>query len=530
MKNKSVKIKIDKTTTVNMYLADEFNGFSIYDGSEFINLTTVRYLEKTLGFNYNVSKAPRVRFKNNNGKLEELVVADNIIEPDEFNVEYNLLSTLFVGNLLELNKTGCCFKEIKNGNIEIDLKFNSKNNLYSKDEYLNFDSESISLYSYKEENDMKRYNYVKKDIILTENASLIPEAATKLKRIQTNGKVDYTENDLTFDNYIDDNSGKVLSDLTSGSKIIYNNSNKQKLNYIEEEVSFETNHVNLQSYDAINKVINFDLSNKLVNNLTENNHINTLKKEVSWNSDEVSYNEKTILDKDKYIVLNLTSTSLANLNNNFAYIPKTSSDIVSLTHTDGIDTKDEIAVLDKGINKNENKVVSYTFDNSLLNTNAENNNIQSSLIEHMYSNGEVNYGILDINNLKTDSVITTINYTTLSEDGLFNESIIYDGKFSGEFIDNSDGLRLATFNDTTRVNTYNRHQKNYETININAGETSFKIKSKSSIYKEINYSDFSNCLDYDEKDIKKINYLFLDDFTHTDNLEQLDNTISIRRV
>lgn len=530
MKNKSVKIKIDKTTTVNMYLADEFNGFSIYDGSEFVNLTTVRYLEKILGFNYDVSKAPRVRFKNNNGRLEELVVTDNIIEPDEFNVEYNLLSSLSAGNLLELNETSCCFKEIKNGNIEIDLKFNSKNNLYSKDEYLNFDNESVSLYSYKEESDMKRYNYIKKDNIIVENSSLIPEVATKLKHVQTNDKVEYIENNLMFDSYIDDDNGKTLSNLSSGSKIVYNYPSKEKLNYVEEDVSFETNHVNIQSFDTVSKVVNFDLSNKLVNNLTENNQISTLRNEVIWNSDEVSYSEKTTLDKDKYITLNLTSANLANLNNNFAYIPKSSSDIVSLTRTDGIDVKDELAVLNNEINTVEDKIVSFNFNNNLLNVNTENNNIQSSFSEHMYSSKEVNYGIMSIDNLNTDSVVTDINYIKLSEDGLLEKSIKYDNRFSGEFIDNSENLKLTTLNDMTRSNIYNRYQNNYETTNINAGETSFKIKNKTPIYEEINYSDFNNCLEYSEKDIKTINYLFLGDFNYTDNLEQLDNTISIRRV
>ena len=72
MKNKTLKIKLNNGYA-NMFLADEFNGYSVYTGSEFLHLTTVKYLQQILGYGYDISKAPRVRFKNNLNEFEDLV-------------------------------------------------------------------------------------------------------------------------------------------------------------------------------------------------------------------------------------------------------------------------------------------------------------------------------------------------------------------------------------------------------------------------------------------------------------------------
>ena len=469
MKNKILKIKLNNGYA-NMFLADEFNGYSVYTGSEFLHLTTVKYLQQILGYGYDISKAPRVRFKNNLNEFEDLVVIDNIILPDSFNIDYNQYNTFLKTNFVEQSPACVNIKATVNSEVEIELKFDKGTKEFYETSDLIIANEMFSIYSYTDEIN-KEYRYNTATVLDFDSEKIFnePNLFVQEKKNSEIATREYNENKYETDQYIASiKDGKILSDA-SGIEIQYNSNSKNKLEYVEEELCFTNKNVTTTGYLAKDEIVSYNIMKNHNTDKIAKNADNFKILNIDFNIETINTNYNTELSKDKNIILNSNNASLVNINNNVIQIPTSEKTLNNLEYSNEVYANKLYSIYgdDQAIPLKE--IVKYNKMNNFDTTNISLRESDSEIKENYLSTDEIFYNNKN-DLLKDTNTISEELYISLNSENpyfliLYNEDNDLDKSY---LIETKTNTKMYSTNENYKKDiSFGNSELEYDLLNAN---------------------------------------------------------------
>ena len=500
MKNKTLKIKLNNGYA-NMFLADEFNGYSVYTGSEFLHLTTVKYLQQILGYGYDISKAPRVRFKNNLNEFEDLVVIDNIILPDSFNIDYNQYNTFLKTNFVEQSPACVNIKATVNSEVEIELKFDKGTKEFYETSDLIITNEMFSIYSYTDEIN-KEYRYNTATVLDFDSEKIFnePNLFVQEKKNSEITTREYNENKYETDQYIASiKDGKILSDA-SGMEIQYNSNSKNKLEYVEEELCFTNKNVTTVGYLAKDEIVSYNIMKNHNTDKIAKSADNFKILNIDFNIETINTNYNTELSKDKNIILNSDNASLVNINNNVIQIPTSEKTLTNLKYSNEVYANKLYSIYgdDQAIPLKE--IIKYNINSNHNLIDISENNENSTIISYPLFINYIEYNLLNdlssdkhtvIKNKHTELYDINSNYKTIPKLYQNHNDLYRDNELVGEETSSFSAIDYVdTKNEIIKYNKMN----NFDTTNISLRESDSEIKGNYLSTDEILYNNKNDLL------------------------------------